>query len=301
MPILKRLVPFCLILLFLFAGISSTTAASSPARSTTRPIQVNINGAFISADSSPFIQSGRTMIPIRTLASLGLHYSWDAIRHTVTITNSSNDHFEMTQGQSVAYKNGEPVQMDSEANNYNGRLMVPAKFVSEAFGYTVYYEKIREIIFIQSKNFTPDAQAIHSADLKQARLAAITLPVHYTFKPGTSLQSDQSQYFTYSFASKDATRYAYSNGAITTVVEIAGTTATAIWQASEAAIPGYPATTFGGVQPAYISDLFQDSFSYDNGVYSGYHRLSDGTVTTAKFPGKHPGLTDADLIRAIPE
>ena len=190
----------------------------------------------------------------------------------------------MTQGQSIAYKNGDPVQMDSEANNYNGRIMIPAKFVSEAFGYSVYYEKIREIIFIQSQNFTPDAQAIHSADLKQARLAAISLPVRYSFKPGTSVQSDESQYYSYAFSLKDATRYAYSNGEITTVVEITGTAATAIWQASEADIPGYPATTFGGVQPAYISDLFQDSFSYDNGGYSGYHTLSDGTVQPLNSP-----------------
>lgn len=295
----KRWLPACYIMLFMLMlpNVILAAPASSPAWSTARPIQVNIDGAFISADSIPFIQSGRMMIPVRTLASLGLHYSWDATRHTVTITNSSNDHFEMTQGQSVAYKNGKPVQMDSEANNYNGRIMVPAKFVSEAFGYNVYYEKIREIIFLQSRNFTPDAQAIHSADLKQARLAAISLPVRYSFKPGTSVQSDHSQYFSYSFASKDATRYAYSNGGITTVVEITGTTATAVWQASEADIPGYPATTFGGVQPAYISDLFQDSFSYNNGVYSGYHRHNDGTVTTFKFPGR----SYTELIRVIPE
>lgn len=286
-----------MISLLLLPNVLLAAPASGPARSTARSIQVNINGAFISSDSSPFIKSGRIMIPIRMLASLGHQYSWDAVRHTVTVTNSSNDTFQMTQGQPIAYKNGKPIQMDSEANNYNGRIMVPAKFVSEAFGYRVYYEKIREIIFIQSQNFTPDAQAIHSADVKQARLAAISLPVRYAFKSGTSVQSDQSQYFTYSFASGDATRYVYSNGEITTVVEIAGTAATAVWQASEADIPGYPATTFGGVQPAYISDLFQDSFSYNNGVYSGYRTLSDGTVTTFKFPG----LPYTDLIRAIPE
>lgn len=152
MSSLKRWLPACCIMLFMLMlpNVILAAPASSPARSTTRPIQVNINGAFISADSSPFIQSGRTMIPIRTLASLGLQYSWDATRHMVTITNSSNDLFEMTQGQSNAYKNGQPVQMDSEANNYNGRIMVPAKFVSEAFGYSVYYEKIR-----RSSSFNP--------------------------------------------------------------------------------------------------------------------------------------------------
>lgn len=295
--ILKRLVPVCLLLLFIFPDISSSASAVSPAQSTTRPLQVNINGSFISTDIHPFIQSGRIMIPIRTLASLGLQYSWDAIDHTVTITNSPNDIFQMTQGQPLAYKNGKPVQMDSEANNYNGRLLVPAKFVSEAFGYSVYYEKIREIVFIQTKNFTRDLQAIHSADIQQARLAAISLPIIYSFKPGTSAQSDHSQYYTYSFASKDATRYIYSNGEITTAIEIKEGTATAIWQVSEADIPGYPATTFGGVKPEYISDMFKDSFSYNHGIYSSYHTLSDGTVQTSKYTG----LNYIDMIQAIPE
>ncbi|QUL55297.1 copper amine oxidase N-terminal domain-containing protein [Paenibacillus tritici] len=297
MSILKRILPVCLIILLLLPNISSTAAAASPTRSTTRAIHVNINGAFISTDSNPFIQSGRIMIPIRTLASLGLEYSWDAIEHTVTITNASHDIFQMTQGQPIAYKNGQPVQMDSEANNYNGRIMVPAKFVSEAFGYKVYYDKIREIVFIQSGNFTRDAQAVYSADLKQARLAAISLPILYSFQPGTSTQSDPSQYYTYSFASGDATRYTYSNGEIRTVVEITEGTATAVWQVSEADIPGYPATTFGGMKPEYISDLFKDSFSYNNGVYSSYHTLSDGTVQKLKYSG----LNYVDIVRAIPE
>ncbi|MEK5489717.1 copper amine oxidase N-terminal domain-containing protein [Paenibacillus sp. FSL R7-0297] len=297
MTLLKRLVPVCLILLFIFPSSNPAASAASPAQSTTRPIQVNINGSFISTDTNPFIQSGRIMLPIRALASLGLQYSWNATDHTVTITNSSKDIFRMTQGQPIAYKNGQPVQMDSEANNYNGRLMVPAKFVSEAFGYSVHYEKIREIVFIQSGNFTRDPQAIHSADIQQARLAAISLPVMYSFKPGTSAQSDQSDYYLYSFASDDATRYIYSNGEITTVVEIKEGTATAVWQVSEADIPGYPATTFGGVKPVYISEMFKDSFSFSNGVYSGHHTLSDGTVQTFKYTG----LNYVDLIRAIPE
>lgn len=134
MSIIKKLFPICLIILLMLPSVSS--AASTTTNSTTRSINVNINGSFISIDTNPFIQAGRIMVPIRTLASLGLNYSWDAKSHTATITNSSNEIFQMVQGESIAYKNGKPVQMDSEANNYNGRMMVPAKFVSEAFGYS---------------------------------------------------------------------------------------------------------------------------------------------------------------------
>jgi len=276
---------------------SVSSAASTTTNSTTRSINVNINGSFISTDTNPFIQAGRIMVPIRTLASLGLNYSWDAKSHTATITNSSNEIFQMVQGESIAYKNGKPVQMDSEANNYNGRMMVPAKFVSEAFGYSLYYEKTRGILFIQSKNFIPDLSAINSSDLKQARLVAISLPINYSFKPDVSAESDNSQYYTYTFASKETTRYTYSNGTVTTVVEINDGTAKAIWQFSDVNIPGYDTTTLGGSRPEYISDIYNDSYNYNNGTYLGYYRLSDGTVKTFKYTGLNYG----DIIQSIPQ
>jgi hypothetical protein len=278
-------------------NVSSAASTITSTNSTTRPINVNINGSFISTDTNPFIQAGRIMVPIRTLASLGLNYSWDAKNHTAAITNSSNEIFQMMQGESTAYKNGKPVHMDSEANNYNGRMMVPAKFVSEAFGYSVYYEKTRGILFIQSEDFIPDLSAINSSDLKQARLAAISLPITYSFKPDVSAESDKSQYYTYTFASKDATRYSYSNGTITTVVEIKDGTANAIWQFSDVNIPGYDTATLGGIRPEYIFDMYNDSYNYNNGNYLSYYKLSDGTVKTFKYTGLNYG----DIIETIPQ
>lgn len=295
MSLLKKLIPFCLTVLFMLPSVSSaaSTVTDMP---TPRPITVNINGSFISIDTNPFIQAGRVMVPVRTLASLGLNYTWDAKKHTAIITNSTNETFEMTQGERTAYKNGKPVQMDSEANNYNGRMMVPAKFVSEAFGYHVNYEKTRGILFIQSKNFNPDANALNSSDLKQARLAAISLPINYSFKPDPKAESDESSYYTYTFASNDATRYTYSNGNVTTVVEIKNGIAKAVWQFIDADIPGYNTQTLGGTEPDYILDMYNDSFSYNSGSYIGYYRLSNGTVKTFKYIGNNYG----DIIHSIP-
>ncbi|MCJ8015289.1 copper amine oxidase N-terminal domain-containing protein [Paenibacillus sp. KQZ6P-2] len=297
MSVFKKLFPICLTILLMLPSVSSAASTATSTNSTTRAINVNINGSFISTDTNPFIQAGRVMVPVRTLASLGLNYSWDAKNHTATITNSSNEIFQMIQGERTAYKNGNPVQMDSEANNYNGRMMIPAKFVSEAFGYNVYYEKTRGILFIQSKNFAPDLNALNSSDLKQARLAAISLPITYSFKPDVGADSDKSQYYTYTFAASDATRYTYSNGTVTTVVEIKDGIAKAVWQFFEVNIPGYDTTTLGGNRPEYISDMYNDSFNYNNGTYMGNYKLSDGTVKTFKYKGLNYG----DIIQSIPQ
>ncbi|KAI7273298.1 hypothetical protein KC345_g7016 [Hortaea werneckii] len=164
----------------------------------------------------------------------------------------------MIQGQLTAYKNGQPFQMDSEAGNYNGRMMVPARFISEAFGYSVYYERTRGILFITSSDYVQDSAALLSGDLDvaAARLAAISLPIQYAFTPDPVAESDQSRNYKYTFAANDATRYIYENGLVTTVVEIRNGSAHAVWQYATNGIPGYDLyTTLGGQQPEYMNDI----------------------------------------------
>ncbi|MHA6532647.1 copper amine oxidase N-terminal domain-containing protein [Paenibacillus sp. BAC0078] len=290
MPAFRKTIAVCLMLFVISQG--SISAASA-----IRPITVNINGEFITTDSTPFIVSGRVMIPIRTLASLGLTYSWDAESHSATITNSAKDTFIMTQGQRTAYKNGQPVQMDSEANNYNGRLMVPARFVSEAFGYSVYYEGTRGILFVTSKDYKPDTAKLTSNNVQEARLAAISLPIQYSFKPNSIAESDKQLNFTYTFAANDATRYIYENKLVTTVVEIKNNTAYAVWQYSTNGIPGYDLyETLGGQQPSYMGELFDDYFDYSAGKYKALYTTSDGSVKSFTYQPENYG----EIIQPIP-
>jgi hypothetical protein len=53
----------------------------------------------------------------------------------------------------------------------------------------------------------------------------------------------------------------------------------------------------GGSRPEYISDIYNDSYNYNNGTYIGYYRLSDGTVKTFKYTGLNYG----DIIQSIPQ
>lgn len=294
MTLYQRILPACLLLLLLGQGFASAASAAAP----TRPITVNINGTFVATDSNPFIESARIKIPVRTLASLGLTYSWDAATHTATITNPAKDTFRMIQGQLTAYKNGQPLQMDSEAGNYNGRMMVPARFVSEAFGYSVYYERTRGILFISSKDYVQDTAALVSGDLAAARLAAISLPIQYSFTPDSVAESDQSRNYKYTFAAHDATRYTYENGLVTTVVEIKDGSAHAVWQYATNGIPGYDLyTTLGGQQPDYMNDMFHDYFTYFGGGHRSYYTTADGSVASFPYLTRNYG----EIIQPIPE
>ncbi|MEK3674556.1 copper amine oxidase N-terminal domain-containing protein [Paenibacillus sp. FSL R10-2771] len=301
MNLYKRIWPACLLLLLLLQSFTSAASAASlaPAAAPVRPITVNINGAFIATDSSPFIESGRIKISVRTLASLGLTYSWDTATRTATITNPAKDTFRLIQGQLTAYKNGQPVQLDSEAGNYNGRMMVPARFVSEAFGYSVYYERTRSILFITSKDYVPDTAALLSSDLAAARLAAISLPIQYNFTPVPAAESGQSRNYTYRFAANDATRYVYENALVSTVVEIKDGAAHAVWQYGTNGIPGYDLyTTLGGQQPGYMAEMSHDHFRYFGGGYrASYQTAADGSYQSFPYFTRNYG----EIIQPIPE
>lgn len=293
----KKILPACLLLLLVLLSFAPSASPASAAAST-RPITVNINGTFITTDNSPFIEGGRIKISVRALGSLGLDFSWDTLTRTATVTNPAKDTFRLVEGQRTAYKNGLPVQMDDTAGNYNGRIMVPVRFVSEAFGYSVYYERTRGILFITSKDYVQDSAALLPGDLAAARLAAISLPIQYAFKPNSTAESDQQRNFTYMFAAHDATRYVYDNGLVSTVVEIKDGSAHAVWQYSTNGIPGYDLyTTLGGQQPEYMNEMSHDSFVFFGGGHRAYYKTADGSVISFPYLTRNYG----ELIQPIPE
>ncbi|MFT9370915.1 stalk domain-containing protein [Paenibacillus polymyxa] len=51
---------------------------------------VNVNGKFIATDVSPIIKDGRVLVPIRTLASLGVTYQWDNKSQSALITKDKD-------------------------------------------------------------------------------------------------------------------------------------------------------------------------------------------------------------------
>ncbi len=100
-----------------------------------KTIAVKVNGKAVAFDVNPVNENGRVSVPARQiLESLGAKLTWDEKTKKVTSV-LGNDTVVMTLGSTKATKNGKAIgELDVPAKSINGRTMVPARFISEAFG-----------------------------------------------------------------------------------------------------------------------------------------------------------------------
>lgn len=101
-----------------------------------------------------------------------------------TVQNKNGDYLKITANSHFASNN---IQMEVPAQNREGRILVPLRFVSESLGYDIYFEPIRQFVFINAKDYAFDSSILEQEDLQAARKAAIALPIKADFKTlGTS-------------------------------------------------------------------------------------------------------------------
>ncbi|MEN1761311.1 stalk domain-containing protein [Anoxynatronum sibiricum] len=95
-----------------------------------------IDGQWQPADVAPYIQDGRTMVPVRYVAAaLGAHVSWNEASQQVTV-NHGDDTIVMTIGSHQLMKNGQQAMvMDAVPVIVPpGRTMIPVSRVAEVLG-----------------------------------------------------------------------------------------------------------------------------------------------------------------------
>ncbi len=87
----------------------------------------------------PYVQDGRLLVPMGSLAeALGFSGKYDEATRKATITGVGR-RIELTLDSADAYVNGKTVKLDIPALATEGRIMVPLRFISEAFDYQVYF------------------------------------------------------------------------------------------------------------------------------------------------------------------
>ncbi|MFD0618215.1 copper amine oxidase N-terminal domain-containing protein [Paenibacillus sp. GCM10027629] len=217
----KLVVALFMVLSFSLMGYQHAHAAVDYNK---RPVELNVNGNFISMDVHPTMDNNRLFIPIRSLASLGIHYSWNPSSKVVTLQNKNGEYLKITVGSKVAYKGNQKIQMDQAAKNQDGRVLVPIRFVSEALGYHVDYETLRKMVFVNSDSYKFDMKQITQQDLQAARKAAISLPIKFDFQP----LDLSGVYHEYSFPVGRADVYMLLDGRNETLVNIKDGKATAV-------------------------------------------------------------------------
>ncbi len=99
-----------------------------------------INGNFSGIDTTPFIQEGSTMLPIRTLGEfLGAYLRWEPEEKKVVYSIGTR-FIELWIGKNQANVNARPVELSVPPLIVEGRTYVPLRFVAENLGAQVSWD-----------------------------------------------------------------------------------------------------------------------------------------------------------------
>ncbi|OPX84595.1 MAG: Thermonuclease precursor [Pelotomaculum sp. PtaB.Bin104] len=135
------------------------------------------DGRPVAMDAAPFIENGRTLVPVRYLAlSLGIPEDkiiWNSSAQTVTLIKDDVN-IVMDVGGNIIYINGQPKEIDTAPLIREGRTYLPARYVVEAFGYEVGWDGDRQAVLIGPPGQLPEATVIEAVKTVQAEIVSVT-------------------------------------------------------------------------------------------------------------------------------
>jgi hypothetical protein len=131
---MKRIMAVLVIIVLFISSISVYSANDQ--------ISLYINGAKLAfdKDAAPFIDNGRTLIPIRKVAeALYAKVDWDSSTRTVSVVKGTKT-IRLIIDDVQAMVNDQAVTLDVPAKIKSNRTYVPFRFVSEYLGATVEWD-----------------------------------------------------------------------------------------------------------------------------------------------------------------
>lgn len=138
-----------LILTMLFSLFATTVIAEND-------ISIYVDGQPLLCDVVPFVENGRTMVPMRKIfEEMGTTVVWDNETQTVSATNDLCT-VKATIDNNIMFVNGTPKILDVSPQVINDRTFIPARFVAEALGADVKWNGSTSTVLITSMNFNND-------------------------------------------------------------------------------------------------------------------------------------------------
>jgi hypothetical protein len=110
------------------------------------------NGETIKLDASPFIENGRTMVPVRFISeAFGATVNWEPPKTVTIIFRDTRIILQVGNVIASIAKKDTPAQriiLDTPPKIVGGRTFVPIRFIGEAFGAVVDWDSITKTIKI---------------------------------------------------------------------------------------------------------------------------------------------------------
>lgn len=107
-----------------------------------------VNGVVPTFDVKPFIEEGRTLMPIRAISeALGANVGWDNAARQISIQHGETT-IQLVIDSNVAIVNGQETSIDVPAKIVDGNTVLPLRFVSETLGANVDWKAEGQLIVI---------------------------------------------------------------------------------------------------------------------------------------------------------
>jgi len=143
------------------------------------PVTLDINNQSVSSHIQPIIQNNTTYIPMRALEQIdGLHIqTWYNNTKILTIQDRvSHSTLTLQVNQKTATRNQTTLTLEQPVILVNNSLLVPMRFVAEAFGCDVAWNASTRTVYVARASSTQHSQ-LQSSNLTEARIAALHLPI----------------------------------------------------------------------------------------------------------------------------
>ena len=118
-----------------------------------KPVTVTLNGETVDCASygqEATIVEGRTLVPLRAIfEALGATVEWNGETKTVSSTLGETT-VKLVIGENTLYRNDQEITLDVPAQIMNGRTLVPARAVAEAFGVSVAWDSTSRAVILGS-------------------------------------------------------------------------------------------------------------------------------------------------------
>ncbi len=178
-----------------------------------------VNGQAQTMDVAPYIEDGRTMLPVRYVAeALGIpdgNIRYDQDTQTVTIIDvgSSNGAIKLTIGSDVMSVVGGQVTMDTTPEIRDGRVFLPIHWIAQGLGANISWDPDNQQVTIGGGGSTPTMQQAPVTVTPPPIITSTTPPPEPNMYPcGGTWPAGQSVTVTISNAPSGDTAYLTMDG-----------------------------------------------------------------------------------------
>ncbi len=164
-------------LLTVLTMLTPSVLTPSEINAISRPVSVTVDNQNVNfPDGRPYLDTnGRVLVPVRFVSeALGAKVDWDASSQ-VAVIEKEPDKVAVKIGEKTVKKNDKIITMDTTAVISSGRTMVPVRFVSEALGAKVAWNKVTYTVVITTDGSEP---VVSKEPVKpQGNMTAAGIPV----------------------------------------------------------------------------------------------------------------------------